>query len=59
MTIREIRPAKTMIELMAEIGGHLGLLVGVSLLTLVEALELVCKVVQGSWTNKIHVVKVV
>ena len=43
VTKREIRPAKTVIEFFAEIGGHLGLFVGVSILTLVELLEFFCK----------------
>ena len=44
VTRHEIRPAKTLIEFCAEIGGHLGLFVGVSILTLVELLDFFCKV---------------
>ena len=57
LTIKEIRPAKTMVELVAEIGGHLGLLVGVSVLTLVEGIELLCKLLQGTiHRHRVHVV---
>ena len=47
VTERVIRPAKTLIELCAEIGGHLGLFVGVSVLTLVELLEFFCKMARS------------
>ena len=40
-TEKFIRWAKKPYELMGELGGHLGLLIGASLLTLVEMLELV------------------
>ena len=39
-TVQEIRLAKSYIELLAEIGGHLGLFVGVSVLTVAEIFEL-------------------
>ena len=43
ITIQEIRQAKTKTELIAEIGGLLGLLAGVSLITVLEFVEFFCK----------------
>ena len=46
ITVQEIRQAKTVIELIAEIGGLLGLLVGVSLISLIDTLEFLFKFCQ-------------
>ena len=55
--MKEIRAAKTKIEFAAEIGGHLGLLVGVSFLTVVEVLELLCQLCHLACRKKRNVVE--
>ena len=56
---QEIRAAKTAAELVAEIGGHLGLFVGVSFLTAVEVVELACNICFGNQRRKIYSLEVV
>ena len=55
MTVRKIRQSKRPVELIAELGGYLGLFVGVSILTLAEMVELLWligrKIILGICTN--------
>ena len=52
VTELEIRRAKTFVEFLGEIGGHLGLFVGISLITLIELLEILCKLVcKNCWAD--------